>query len=622
MSRSLFLLIVLAILSVLFILLYFSQLDILASLSPTDQPALFNHLVAEVLIAAGLMLILLAAKRPLLRAMAYLLFTVFILLYSLQFASLYLSNEYLSSIAIANFQHIGLIINQKIVLLFAVVLIGLLVVIYITERAFKPSASNHALGLAACCVLLAVILLNDDYWLSENTLVSRSEPQFAVLQSAPLTALFKSSQRAWYQRPVYRELSAEEVRQAENFGINYLQQRTFPLVKDWIYQEKLPFPVSKDFSPPADPLNIIIFFSEGISARTVQPYNNTYPGLTPAFAEFAQSAMRVDNYYNHTFATYRGLLGQLCSVFPLYGGGKVLKQTDYYCLGNLLTEENYSSYFLFSQQKKSTGLDELLQKAGIKNVLAQRDLSRLYLSGKAAKRPLALSDQQFFQAIIQHLTQLEQKQSEDSQPFFVGLYNIETHAFYEISDDGVKYPQQSSYILDAIYNYDNAFAKFWKYFKQSGLAENTIVILTSDHAHFQDTDYISLVKHQLDYQPYFVDRIPLLIYHPGLNLPTSFDAGFSSSLDFAPTVAQLMGFSNRPNSFLGKPIFERQTDEGIAYGESHIYLLSADGIKQQAEYYEDPVADSDINQMYKVINNIQALEVQGRIWQQSLVNKQ
>jgi phosphoglycerol transferase MdoB-like AlkP superfamily enzyme len=111
-----------------------------------------------------------------------------------------------------------------------------------------------------------------------------------------------------------------------------------------------------------------------------------------------------------------------------------------------------------------------------------------------------------------------------------------------------------------------------------------------------------------------VDRIPLLVYHPGLELPAQFDATNASSIDLAPTLAHLMGLENRPNSFLGRSIFERVIDRSLAFGEGHVFMIGPGGIKVQGEYFVEPQGNLDLNLMYKVMNNINTLEKQGRIW--------
>jgi phosphoglycerol transferase MdoB-like AlkP superfamily enzyme len=399
------------------------------------------------------------------------------------------------------------------------------------------------------------------------------------------------------------------------FGIHYDRRAEYPLVKGDIYGGELPFATTGAGEAPRRHLNVIVFFSEGLSARVMQPYSEAYPGLTPNIEEFAASAMRVDNYYNHTFATYRGLLGQLCSIFPVYAGGRFNPDTDYYCLADLLGDEGYQSHFLFSQQRARTKLDEVLGKANVDQVLAQEDLQRLYLQGEQAGRPLALSDQQFFDAFIAHLRFLEgQQASGDGAPFVLGLYNIETHAYYHASDDGVSYAGHDSYILDSIRNFDDAFGRFWSYFKASGLFQNTIVVFTADHAHFQGKDFVALVNQQPDYQRMFVDRIPLIIYHPEMQLPPSFDAKNASSIDLAPSLAHLLQLENRPNAFVGRSIFERSGSESLAWGEGHVFLIGPDGVEIHGNSTQAPAGDTRLNRLYRGLKALHTLEINGRVW--------
>src|SRR3546814_14333238 len=90
----------------------------------------------------------------------------------------------------------------------------------------------------------------------------------------------------------------------------------YPYLKDWVNRQPLPFAGK----PPVAQPNVIVLFIEGMSARTLEPYGSTYPGLTPNLQALAGDTMVVDNYYNHTAATYRGLQGPMTSGFPRSGG--------------------------------------------------------------------------------------------------------------------------------------------------------------------------------------------------------------------------------------------------------------------------------------------------------------
>ncbi len=622
MSRALFFLLLLTAFALIFSQLFFYQLGGYESASLLVRAIATNHLVAEFLFVTGVIVLLVNGRLPF-RFIAYTLFILFMVVCSAQYIAQVLTSDFLTPTAIDNIQHIGLVLSPAKIALTGALLACLLLVVFFAERALTRAGNMLVALIMLGCFSAGALLTMDARWLDEDTKAQRAKMYYSNVNLgspiAPVQALAQSLGRLRQAHHQNKPLSDAELQEVTDFGIAYSAESDFPLAKEFIYQSELPFAGQAGQSATSAGLNVILFLSEGISARVIQPYNDQYPGLTPNIAAFAASAMRVDNYYNHTFATYRGLLGQMCSIFPVYAGGQVSVDTDYYCLGNLFNEEAYETYFLFSQQKAKTKLDEVLAKTNVKHILAQEELSTRFLDGEAGKRDLALSDQQFMRATIGQLQALEAQQAAGSaNPFFLGFYNIETHAYYHAADDRVSYAGHDSYILDSIRNYDDAFGKFWDYFQQSGLYENTIVVFTSDHAHFQGRDFVGLVNNQADYQPYFVDRIPLLIYHPGMALPAEYDATNASSIDLAPTIAHLMKLENRPNSFVGRSIFERATDQSLAFGEGHVFLIGPAGIRVQGEYFIEPQKDLDLNLMYKVMNNMNTLEKQGRIWDRDL----
>jgi phosphoglycerol transferase MdoB-like AlkP superfamily enzyme len=619
LSRSLFILFVLVALAIVFSQLTFYQLGGHEKATLLQHLTATNHILAEFLFAAGTAGLLVNGGRAL-RVIGYGLFSLFIWVCSLQYAAIYLTGDFLTPTAIDNAQHIGLIMSPAKAVIAGALVVFPLIVVFIAEFFFKNRArKTQLLTLVIACFSVGALLRLDGYWLTTDLLAARATLFYSNVNlgnyTSPIQSFAQSLGQLKQTHYKNKPVTQAEQRSLAKFGISYARKSKYPLIKDFIYKSALPFRHEDKNKVPNSRLNVIVFFSEGLSARIIQPYNNQYPGLTPNIADFSRSAMRVDNYYNHTFATYRGLLGQLCSIFPVYAGGEINAGTTYYCLADLLNEEGYQTYFLFSQEKETTKLDEVLAKSNIQHIYGQEDLQKLYLNGESENRSSALSDQQFLQAVIAHLQYLEDlRRSGDKTPFFVGLYNIETHAFYDAGDDEIAYKAHDSYILDSIHNYDNAFGKFWEYFRRSDLYANTIVVFTADHAHFQGRDFVKLVGNQSDYQYYFVDKIPLLIYHPGLKLPPSFDADFASSIDLAPTIAHLLQLRNRANPFIGRSIFDRSTNESLAFGEGHVFLIGPDGIKTQHEYRINPVDDKKINLLYKAISHINDLEKQGRIW--------
>ena len=64
------------------------------------------------------------------------------------------------------------------------------------------------------------------------------------------------------------------------------------------------------------------------------------------------------------------------------------------------------------------------------------------------------------------------------------LATVDLHFPYVMTKDLIKWKNGRSDVLDAVYTTDDAFGIFWDKFKNSELAENTIVAVIADHAIF------------------------------------------------------------------------------------------------------------------------------------------
>jgi phosphoglycerol transferase MdoB-like AlkP superfamily enzyme len=343
----------------------------------------------------------------------------------------------------------------------------------------------------------------------------------------------------------------------------------YPYLKDWVNRRPLPFPGH----PPVAQPNVIVLFIEGMSARTLEPYGNAFPGLTPNLQAFAGDTMVVDNYYNHTAATYRGLQGQMTSGFPRYGGSEGGKgwmegqnaagyaTRSYSSLSRVLHRAGYHTVF-FAPHPSISALNRLIEMLGFDELYNRERSVRTLLQDDPVQPFIrnALTDHDLFLALRRYL-----EKSDGKQPFFIGLYNIGTHAFMDVGANGKEYGDGSNHSLNTIHNLDAQFGDFYRWFLDSPYADNTLLIFTSDHAHYPEPSYVQVARDPRtgsdEYDPYFVDRIPMFVRAPWLRLPKRFDAHDRTSLGLAPTVLSLVGIDRARNSFVGQSIF-RPYDTG------------------------------------------------------------
>ncbi len=586
---------------------------------------LFSGILIECF--AALLLIHLVAQFRYLFFLGYLVLFAYVGINFLQIISFEISSDFVTKLALGNIEFAGLLVTTEnisiVVICFLLFVVTPLIVtngltkwgLTIGKPAkHKPQLSAFLLFVVGVA-LFAVLINNAKYWIPEEAIAHYSK----VLRKNTIKRLKPVDQfvKLFKQQPVndiFPLISDEDTKALRNYGFPIATDKRFPLLRKKIYHSPPPFKRKQSQRP-----NVILIFTEGFSARTANVYSQTYPDLTPNLLDFSQDSMVISNYYNHTAATYRGLHGGLCSLFPKYGamGGWLdsfedIPKTNYQCLMDLFAQSGYQNFYLDPHFTDTSGLDEMMYQLKFDEVLNAEHLLEDYLGGEKSLRPSWLTDLQMYRALVGLLENRDQE-----APFFLTMYSVETHAWVDIVEDGVEYLNGKRNVLNTIHNMDKAFGHFWDYYKNSNYASNTIIIFTSDHGHYYSNPYIKLMKayEEDDYQKLFIDKIPMIIHDPTATLPPAFDANNATSIDLAPSLAHMLGLPNEKTSFLGSSIFELRTKNhqklGIAsYGES-TYIVDGEKIHHESN------SDTHLQQLdliSRYIKYIQALEVKNRIY--------
>jgi len=561
------------------------------------------------------------------RAVLYFLFSAFIAVYSFQLISLYYTGEFISSLAIDNADHLYLFLDPFHLLFLALFLSFILLTVYLTEHGSVPQDRKHLVLTLALLTFSVFVYASSDtpLWGAEtpqkSETVDFSQPPYrpnSPILSLAVTLHVRSQEDVRTESSP--EMSIAELESLKKIGFHFNQRAPYPLVKDSIYTSGSPFPVKAD--KHTDSPNVIIIFTEGLSARSIGAYGAIYSDLTPYIDDFARQSMVVNRYYNHTAATYRGLHGQLASIYPLYGGvgGWHSKKKDvsgrtYLSLADLFLRRNYETIFLDSHHKAHRSrVDEMMAELGFETVVTGDELAEAYLDGALPLEQMAYSDQQYFKGVIAYLENRAHMVG-SQKPFLMSLYNFGTHAFLNHSKDGYRYHSHNNVVLNNTHNFDAAFGLLWNYIKTSSYGENTVLVFTADHCHFHENAFLDAFS-EPGYTKLFVDRIPLIIWDPSRSLPARYDARNASSIDFAPTMAHYFGLDNVRNPFLGMSLFEREQhlDKQIsvaAIGPHEIYLIDEKKIHRLGE---ESAYNSTLKTLDKFVTAVRQLEIENRIW--------
>lgn len=299
--------------------------------------------------------------------------------------------------------------------------------------------------------------------------------------------------------------------------------------------------------------NVVVIFTEGLSQGIVDDPRNIMTNVR----EYQSKSLTFDNYYNHTFATFSGIVGQLYSGYNQEIGDKntlislqsIFKDEGYYT--SIVNTE--PSNKLFTQYLSDMKFDDVL---GAPNP-----------NYKGSDQ--TMSDGEAYDFLYKTM----EEQSKSEQPFFTSIYTYGTHMSLDSPDN--KFGDGTNPMLNKFYDVDLHFADFMKKFEDSPMFDNTIVVFTSDHGTFMDAAYKETYPDIPRSNP-DLDKIPLFIYYKGVK-PQHIDVSGRNSLGLAPTILDYLDISAE-NYFLGTSLFapkSESTDLDTTFYDV-VYFLSTD----------------------------------------------
>lgn len=514
--------------------------------------------LAEVLLIAFLTNLLCRVKTWL----GYLFNALALLLMNVQFAVLFWGSTFVSVIMLANLDSVNAISGKFFVYGLSVAMVLLFTFLPVCSVPGGKRA-DLALGITTG-VLYAGVLLT------------------GIITYSPYRAVYTLCQQQIARSRTISGGAVSTAGSAADGGISDIQQE-----KSEFYSDAVSDYVQKPEEIPEKP-NVILIFAEGMSQNIIDDSRNIMPNVSA----LQDASISFSNYYNHTFATYMGLSGQLYSGYQL----------ENYDVNNLVSiQDVFKSYgyrtSFINTEPQNKEFSEYLANFGFDSLIT--DESRT--DGMAD----AFSDKAAYEMLLE--TALEQ--SAEEVPFFLAMYSFGTHAtldgVHEIFEDG------SNALLNRFYDLDIQVGAFMEAFQESKLAENTVIIFTTDHAAYQDADYMTAFPdYARDYPS--LDRIPLIIYYKGIT-PESYDVNGRNSLDMVPTVLDFLDMSAQ-NSFLGDSLFASDSTSSYdTYFESvgtcfctaggEVNILSAEQLrefeKQLAKYNAVKLSDDLLYEEYE-----------------------
>ncbi|NVY95606.1 LTA synthase family protein [Lactobacillus sp. DCY120] len=179
-------------------------------------------------------------------------------------------------------------------------------------------------------------------------------------------------------------------------------------------------------------------------------------------------------------------------------------------------------------------------------------------------------DKLLFAESIKYLEQLQ-------QPFYTKFLTVTNHNPYELSASDVGDFQKPDTPNNMVNNYfatahylDEAVHEFFNYLKDSGLYDNSVVILYGDHFGLNEGDEKDLApllgqdpNNWTAFNHTSLQRVPFMIHMP--KLKGGIQKQYGGEIDVLPTLMHLVGIDTKPYIYMGTDLLSPSHDQNVVF---------------------------------------------------------
>ncbi len=308
--------------------------------------------------------------------------------------------------------------------------------------------------------------------------------------------------------------------------------------------------------------NLVVIMVESLSFKYIDHLSGKKYGVTPNIDKLASEGYVFENFFSNGQRSVDGAQSILTGIPPLPGMPDMTALSiNFSSLGELARRNNYRTIFLTSTLRESFSLDLIAGAAGFDEYYGLEDYPIIldYIDSK--DRTLGWD----FEVLIYLLKKLENEKSN----YFAFVNASSNHTpFAKMHDPFNKYEHGSESeggYLNMLHYTDWAIGKFINEFKKRKDFENTIFIITADHAiaHFQGKN------------PYGKFKIPLIIYSPK-NFAPGKSKMYVSQIDLFPTIIKILDIKGK-FSAIGENIFKNKKNFAVVKDGALIGIFSNQG---------------------------------------------
>ncbi|MEH6948827.1 LTA synthase family protein [Bacillus sp. JJ634] len=252
------------------------------------------------------------------------------------------------------------------------------------------------------------------------------------------------------------------------------------------------------------------------------------------------------------------------SLFGLPQGAAFTNQAQntYQAAPAILKQEGYTSAVFHGNYKSFWNRDKMYKALGFDKFFD----AEYYDMKEEDVASYGLMDKPFFEESIPKLETLP-------QPFYAKFITVSNHFPYAIDQDLTTIGKHTTgdasvdnYFQTARYA-DEALEEFFAYLKESGLYDNSVIVMYGDHYAISENHMRAmsevLGKEVGEFENGQLQRVPLLIHVPGVEGGVKHQYG--GQIDLRPTLLHLLGVDTREYVQFGTDLLSKDHNEIVPF---------------------------------------------------------
>ncbi len=301
--------------------------------------------------------------------------------------------------------------------------------------------------------------------------------------------------------------------------------------------------------------NVVVIILESFSKEYTKIGANM--GLTPFLDSLMDQSLLFTNAFSNGSKSIEGIPAILSGLPSLMDNpfiNSIYANNVQTSFASVLGKEGYSTAFFHGGINGTMNFDDWAPSAGYANYFGKKE----YGNDDDFDGFWGIWDEPFLQYAVKKMSGLK-------APFHSAIFTLSSHHPYFVPGKyKTRFPKGPLENSQSIRYADNALRQFFISAKKESWYNNTLFILSADHASISEHPFYSNVVGN--------QSIPIIFFKGDNSLKSKNNMAFSQ-MDILPSALNLLGY-NKPFFSIGRSYLETSSNNSYSYGNSTHYLYT------------------------------------------------